>query len=147
MRQGPCQRRSNCHMLGLPRRGMMERGRTRSARESNSCPIRELFLRHLATFPSMKSKKSPNGMKVIAMYRFERSSGLPRQYRRDEKILIAPQKPVFLSGCLLALICSVPVSLVRSAGQTIELCDEISHMQCAVRIMSFCQASCNSSLI
>lgn len=68
-------------------------------------------------------------MKVIARYRFERSSGLPRQYRRDEKILIAPQKPVFVFNCLLALICSVQISYFSvGVGQTIELGDEISHM-------------------
>lgn len=80
----------------------------------------------------MKSKKSPNGMKVIAMYRFERSSGLPRQYRRDEKMLIAPQKPV--SSISYQLLFSAS----WGAGQTIELGDEISHVQCAMRIVPVC---------
>lgn len=39
---------------------------TRSASESNSWPIRLAFCLHRATLPSMKSKKSPNGMKARA---------------------------------------------------------------------------------
>lgn len=42
---------------------------TKSARESNSCPIKLLFFLHLATFPSMKSKNNPNGMKANAAQR------------------------------------------------------------------------------
>jgi hypothetical protein len=40
--------------------------RTKSARESSSCPIILLFLRQRATFPSMKSKNRPNGRKAKA---------------------------------------------------------------------------------
>jgi hypothetical protein len=40
--------------------------RTKSARESNSCPIRLAFFLHLATLPSMKSKNRPRGTKPNA---------------------------------------------------------------------------------
>lgn len=40
--------------------------RTRSARESSSWPIMLLFLRHRATFPSMKSKNKAKGRKASA---------------------------------------------------------------------------------
>jgi len=52
---------------------------TRSASESSSWPISDAFFRHLATLPSMKSKKRPNGMKANAAHRLPKSSGLPRQ--------------------------------------------------------------------
>ena len=45
----------------------------------------EDFCLHLATFPSNKSKKSPNGWKKKARYRFVRSDGSPRQYRIADK--------------------------------------------------------------
>lgn len=41
---------------------------TRSAKESSSCPIKDDFLRHLATRPSMKSKKRPNGINTRAAH-------------------------------------------------------------------------------
>ena len=52
---------------------------TRSAKESNSCPIKLLLPLHLATLPSMKSKKSPNGMKARAVHILLWLSGGPRQ--------------------------------------------------------------------
>lgn len=49
--------------VGRPRgRGWL----TRSASESSSCPIILLFLRHRATLPSIKSKKSPRGIRASA---------------------------------------------------------------------------------
>ena len=53
--------------------------RTRSAKESSSCPIRLLLPLHRATLPSMKSKKSPNGMKASAAHMLPKESGGPRQ--------------------------------------------------------------------
>lgn len=47
----------------------MGNNRTRSASESSSCPIKDDFFRQRATFPSMKSKKSPNGMNASANQR------------------------------------------------------------------------------
>lgn len=41
---------------------------TKSARESNSAPIKLLFLRMRATMPSKKSKKRPNGMNPRAAH-------------------------------------------------------------------------------
>jgi hypothetical protein len=55
-----CSRRVSSH-------GNRRGEHTKSANESSSCPINDDFWRHLATFPSMKSKNSPNGMKVMAM--------------------------------------------------------------------------------
>ena len=55
------------------------RGCTRSAKESSSCPIKLLFFLHLATFPSMKSKNRPNGMKASAAQRLACADGGPRQ--------------------------------------------------------------------
>jgi hypothetical protein len=52
---------------------------TKSARESNSCPIKLLFFLHLATFPSIKSKKSPNGINPNAYHRFVWEDAGPRQ--------------------------------------------------------------------
>lgn len=66
---------------------------TKSARESSSCPIRLLFFLHLATFPSIKSKNRPNGMKANAAQRFACEVGGPRQYRIEEKTDMTPQKP------------------------------------------------------
>ena len=54
-------------------------GRTRSASESSSWPMRLDFLRQRATLPSMKSKKRPKGMKARAAQRLDRSSAGPRQ--------------------------------------------------------------------
>lgn len=48
---------------------------TRSAKESSSCPIKDDFFRHLATRPSMKSKKRPNGIKISAAHNGAVSSG------------------------------------------------------------------------
>lgn len=59
---------------------------TRSARESSSWPISDDFFRHLATFPSMKSKKRPNGMKPRAIQMFPCWWDSPRQYLSDENI-------------------------------------------------------------
>lgn len=67
-----------CHGLESVERGIRSE-LTRSASESSSCPISELRFRHRATLPSIKSKKSPKGMKVMAVHRFERSFGVPRQ--------------------------------------------------------------------
>ncbi len=67
--------------------------RTRSAKESNSWPIRLLLFRHLATLPSMKSKNKPKGMKANAAHRFALSVGLPKQYLMEEKMDMTPQNP------------------------------------------------------
>jgi len=55
--------------------------------------MRLLFFLHLATLPSMKSKKRPKGINAKAAQRFPCAEGGPRQYRIDEKIDIIPQKP------------------------------------------------------
>ena len=68
--------------------------RTKSASESNSCPMRLLFFLHLATFPSMKSKKSPNGMKASAAHIGAYVSAGPRQYRIELRMDMKPQKPI-----------------------------------------------------
>lgn len=47
--------------------------RTRSAKESSSCPINEDFSLHRATLPSKKSKNRPRGMNAKANHRFVRS--------------------------------------------------------------------------
>ena len=47
--------------------------------------MRDDFLRHLATFPSIKSKKRPKGMNARAAQMAPYSVGSPRQYRMDEK--------------------------------------------------------------
>ena len=52
---------------------------TRSAKESNSCPIKLLLPLHRATLPSMKSKKSPNGMNASAAHTLPKESDGPRQ--------------------------------------------------------------------
>lgn len=49
--------------------GVAEKRRTKSARESSSCPIRLLFFLHRATLPSRKSKNKPNGRNVSAHHR------------------------------------------------------------------------------
>lgn len=66
--------------------------RTKSARESNSAPIKLLFFLHLATLPSKKSKNRPNGMKPKAAQQlpFDDES---KQYRMEDKIDMTPQKP------------------------------------------------------
>lgn len=66
-----------CRQAGL----IVERGFscTRSAKESSSCPIRLLLPLHRATLPSMKSKKSPNGMNASAAHMLPKESGGPRQ--------------------------------------------------------------------
>ena len=66
---------------------------TRSANESSSCPIKLLFFLHLATLPSMKSKKSPKGMNASAAQRLACADAGPRQYRIEEKMDMTPQKP------------------------------------------------------
>lgn len=43
--------------------------RTKSAKESSSCPMREDLLRHRATLPSIKSKNNPKGMNARAAQR------------------------------------------------------------------------------
>lgn len=72
---------------------MREVRRTKSARESNSCPIKLLFFLHLATLPSIKSKNNPKGMNAIADQRLPYALGSPRQYRIDENIDMTPQNP------------------------------------------------------
>ena len=67
--------------------------RTKSANESNSCPMRLLFFLHLATLPSMKSKNKPKGMKARAAHIGAYESGGPRQYRMELRIDMKPQKP------------------------------------------------------
>ena len=52
---------------------------TRSAKESNSCPIRLLLPLHRATLPSIKSKKSPNGMNASAAHMLPKESDGARQ--------------------------------------------------------------------
>lgn len=52
---------------------------TRSAKESNSCPIRLLLPLHRATLPSIKSKKSPNGMNASAAHMLPDESDGARQ--------------------------------------------------------------------
>ena len=69
-------------------------GRTRSANESNSCPISDDFPRQRATLPSKKSKNSPNGMNPSAAHMYPYSDGGPMQYFIEEKMDIIPQKPV-----------------------------------------------------
>ena len=44
-------------------------GRTKSARESSSCPIILLFFLQRATLPSRASKAKPNGRKTSAAHR------------------------------------------------------------------------------
>ena len=61
------------------RRSVRQKTLTKSAKESSSCPIRLLFFRHLATFPSMKSKNSPKGINAKAAHRFACAEGGPRQ--------------------------------------------------------------------
>ena len=87
--------------LGDVKRAGVQKSCTKSARESSSCPMSDDFFLHLATFPSIKSKKRPNGIKTIAAHRYERSSAEPRQYRSDENIDIIPQKPVRMVHCQL----------------------------------------------
>jgi hypothetical protein len=79
-----------------------KRGLTKSAKESSSCPIKLLFFLHLATFPSMKSKNNPNGMKANAAQRFACADGGPRQYRIEENIDMTPQKP---GSPLVSILC------------------------------------------
>ena len=77
-------------------RWVVEDGRTkytRLAREPGSWPIKELSFLQRSTLPSIKSKNSPNGMETIARYSWLRLPALPGRWRRDEKMLIAPQKP------------------------------------------------------
>lgn len=66
----------------------------KSASESSSCPINELFFLHRATLPSMKSKNKPKGMNIIANQSGEKSPGWPRQYLSDENTDMIPQKPL-----------------------------------------------------
>lgn len=92
----------------------------------------ELFFLHRATLPSIKSKKSPNGNNAIASQRWVRSSGLPRQYRSDENILIAPQKPgvVLHVNCLFS-----PPSRKFGGGRfglTIKFRDQIGQVERSV---------------
>lgn len=58
---------------------------TKSARESSSWPIKDDFLRHLATRPSIKSKKSPKGMNASASHMLSVFSGFDK-YRIDDRI-------------------------------------------------------------
>jgi len=78
---------------------------TKSANESSSCPIRLLFFRHLATFPSMKSKNRPKGMNAKAAQRLPCAEGGPRQYRMEAKIDMTPQKP--FSSVMRSARCSI----------------------------------------
>jgi len=98
--------------------GLWEYIRTKSARESSSCPIRLLFFLHLATLPSMKSKNKPSGIRNMASQRFPCEEGEPRQYRSEEKMDMTPQKPfnsVIKSAKCMALIkLKCPVSSDKS---------------------------------
>lgn len=67
---------------------------TKSANESNSCPINEDFSLHRATLPSKKSKNNPNGIKANANQRFVRSVGSDRQYRIDDRIDMTRKREV-----------------------------------------------------
>lgn len=67
---------------------------TKSAKLSSSCPIKLLLCLHRATFPSMKSKNKPNGMKPSAAQAFPKASGGPRQYRIEQTMDMKPQKPI-----------------------------------------------------
>lgn len=59
--------------------GIWEMCRTKSASESSSWPISELFFLQRATLPSIKSKNRPKGMKARAAQRLPKSLGLPMQ--------------------------------------------------------------------
>ena len=85
----PHQRRWYC----LASLSVLLYSRTRSASESNSCPMRLLFFLHLATLPSMKSKNNPKGMKASAAHIGAYASGGPRQYRMELMMDMKPQKP------------------------------------------------------
>ena len=65
--------------LGGEKRGWGRGDHTRSARLSSSCPMRLDLCRQRATFPSMKSKNSPKGMKARALYRGVKLPGELRQ--------------------------------------------------------------------
>lgn len=103
--------------LCTPYRPGMQDKRTKSASESSSCPIKLLFLRHLATFPSKKSKNRPNGMNASAAHRLPSSPGAPAMYRMEEKMDMTPQRP--LSSVIRSARCSArmrlkwPVSSLR----------------------------------
>jgi hypothetical protein len=70
--------------------------RTRSARESSSCPMSDDFFLHRATFPSKKSKNRPKGMKPKASQRWVRVP-LGREYFSEERTDMNPQKPIQIS--------------------------------------------------
>jgi hypothetical protein len=91
--------------------------RTRSASESSSCPMREDFLLHLATFPSKKSKNRPKGMKKKASHRLLSLDTSCWQYRNEERTDMNPQNPDLVSHCVRLWIDSVSPfsSVIRSA--------------------------------
>lgn len=107
---------------------------TKSAKESSSCPIKLLFFLHLATFPSIKSKNNPNGIKASAAHRFACAEEGPRQYRIEEKIDMTPQNPIYIHQRPLTRQLKVPgiiplSSVMRSARCSIliiEKCPESS---------------------
>src|SRR2546423_7986155 len=84
---------------------------TRSARESSSWPMSEDFPRHLATLPSKKSKKRPNGIKPRASQRFVVSLASPRQYRIEERMDMTAACKQFnhYAGGTLGLTATKPV--------------------------------------
>ena len=104
------------------------KGPTRSARESSSWPIMLLFFLHRATLPSMKSKKSPRGRNPNAAQRFPTDDASPRQYRRDEKIDIAPHNPT------RALLCQLWVCCTNRSGSLIPLSSVMKSARCKARI-------------
>jgi hypothetical protein len=63
------QRSLACSTSGEATQGEGEVRHTKSARESNSWPIKLLFFLHLATFPSIKSKNKPKGINASAAQR------------------------------------------------------------------------------
>jgi hypothetical protein len=77
--------------------------RTRSAKESSSCPMSDDFFLHRATFPSKKSKNRPKGMKPKASQRWV-SVPSGREYFSEERTDMKPQNPRYLSTRLLVAV-------------------------------------------
>jgi len=109
-------------------KGWQEEGdeHTKSAKLSNSCPIKLLFFLHLATFPSIKSKNNPKGIKANAAYKFPYASSGPSRYRIELKMDITPQKPIMVSS---------PSNVSRHGGKNKPFNSVIKSAKCNILII------------